>query len=245
VCALLPPLNKIYLGDAWVDLARLPDKCVDVTYTDPPFSATTHDGARTNAHDGALIDFEPLDFSRMERLLWDLCRVTCRWVILHWDIFLLHWLERLVGLELVRVGSWHKIDPAPQKSGDRPAMGWEAVAILHPPGAKRWNGGGRAARWTTHVSREHGHPAEKPLVLAQRIIADFSDRGEIILDPFTGSGTIPDAARRMGRRFLAYERDERWVRVAQRRLSKLAPIFLPGCAPDEDPSASELLGEAL
>jgi site-specific DNA-methyltransferase (adenine-specific) len=46
------------------------------------------------------------------------------------------------GLPLVRLGVWIKPNGAPQFTGDRPGTGWEAVAILHRSGKKKWNGGG-------------------------------------------------------------------------------------------------------
>ena len=59
------------------------------------------------------------------------------------DLHALAWREAMVdaGCKWKRSMIWLKPDGAPQFTGDRPGMGWEAVAILHREGKKRWNGG--------------------------------------------------------------------------------------------------------
>lgn len=53
----------------------------------------------------------------------------------------------------------------------------------------------------------------------ERLVRDFSDRGELILDPFAGSGTTGVAALRLGRRFLGWERNPKYHGTADRRLA--------------------------
>lgn len=51
----------------------------------------------------------------------------------------------------------------------------------------------------------------------------WTNKGDIILDPFIGSGTIPAVAKRAGRRFIGIEKDKRWVRIARRRVVQSSP----------------------
>lgn len=62
------------------------------------------------------------------------------------------------------------------------------------------------------------HPVQFPLEIPSRCIAAASDPGDLILDPFAGSGTTGVAAIRLGRRFIGYERDPRYHAAAVRRI---------------------------
>ena len=72
----------------------------------------------------------------------------------------------------------------------------------------------------------HGrHPTQKPLALLERIVAASAAPGDLVLDPFAGSGTTGVAALRAGCRFLGVERDPAYLDLAARRLlaSRLDP----------------------
>ena len=139
-----------------------------------------------------------------------------RWVILTCEWRYVAALEK-AGLPLVRFGIWHKRDGAPQFSGDRPAMGWEAVAILHRQGKKRWNGGGHHAVWVCNVERGE-HPTQKPLKLLLDWVKNFTDEGEAVLDPFMGSGSTGVACMKLGRKFIGIEIRPDYFEVACRRM---------------------------
>ena len=62
------------------------------------------------------------------------------------------------------------------------------------------------------------HPAVFPVALAEPLIRTFSQAGDMVLDPFCGSGQTLLAAKGCGRRYLGMERDERYVRIALQRL---------------------------
>ena len=62
------------------------------------------------------------------------------------------------------------------------------------------------------------HPCEKPLALMEHIIAVSSRPGNVVLDPFCGSGVTGIAARKHNRKFIGIERDPSWVETACRRI---------------------------
>ena len=62
------------------------------------------------------------------------------------------------------------------------------------------------------------HPTQKPAELMRRLIRFFTQPGDVILDPFAGSGTTLVAARDTGRRAIGIEREERWCELAVQRL---------------------------
>jgi site-specific DNA-methyltransferase (adenine-specific) len=83
--------------------------------------------------------------------------------------------------------------------------------------------GGEQVIWSvpTPGPREkvHGrHPTQKPLALLERVLAASAAEGDLVLDPFSGSGTTGVAALRAGCRFLGLERDPAYVDLAARRL---------------------------
>lgn len=69
------------------------------------------------------------------------------------------------------------------------------------------------------VSREMLNTIQKPKKLIERLVLASSNHGDIILDPFTGSGTLPLVARENQRRFIAVELNSRYARVSAERLA--------------------------
>lgn len=67
------------------------------------------------------------------------------------------------------------------------------------------------------------HEAQKPLDLAEYLIKLTTIEGQLVLDPFIGSGTTAVACRRMNRRFIGFEVDENYLQVAKRRLGEIHP----------------------
>ena len=76
-------------------------------------------------------------------------------------------------------------------------------------------------------AQQIGHPAPFPEELPRRLIDLYTFRGDIVLDPFCGSGTSCVAALRSGRHYVGYEIDPEYLRLAQERLSKAATETQP------------------
>jgi len=62
------------------------------------------------------------------------------------------------------------------------------------------------------------HPTQKPESLLYRVMMSSSNIGDVILDPFFGSGTTGAVAKKLGRNFIGIERDKKYVKVAQKRI---------------------------
>jgi site-specific DNA-methyltransferase (adenine-specific) len=62
------------------------------------------------------------------------------------------------------------------------------------------------------------HPCEKPLALMEHVITASSRPGDVVLDPFCGSGATGVAARKLGRQFVGIERDAKWVEISRARV---------------------------
>ena len=70
---------------------------------------------------------------------------------------------------------------------------------------------------------DKAHPTQKPEALLHRVILSASRVGDVILDPFFGTGTTGAAAKRLGRRFIGIERDEGYAKVAEKRIKAVIP----------------------
>lgn len=170
-----------------------------------------------------------------------------RWVVIFSDVESCHhWryaLEHVrtpagadhVGLRYLRTGAWVKPNAMPQMSGDRPAVGFEPCIIAHAQmrGNMRWNGGGKPAVWIHNTASGHdrpeGHPCPKPEALMRDLVLDFTDERDVILDPFSGSGTTGVAAKRLGRRAVLIECEKAYCKLAAARLE--ATVYEPALLP--------------
>jgi DNA modification methylase len=66
--------------------------------------------------------------------------------------------------------------------------------------------------------KERFHPTQKPVKLMKMIIADYTEKGDTILDPFMGSGTTGVACAELGRKFIGIEIDEEYYKIAEKRI---------------------------
>ena len=225
----------IYLGDCLEILPTLPR--VDAVITDPPYGdEATHKQhlATVTLRDGTparqALGFGGITKDEAVRLAVEWCATAARWVVFTCEWKYAHALDE-AGV-LVRLGIWRKPDGAPQFTGDRPGMGWEAVAICHRKGKKRWNGGGKHGFWRWPKGQnDSGHPTGKPLGLFCDFVVDFTDPGEVVLDPFMGSGTTGVACVELGRQFIGIEINEKYFDIACRRIEqavKKQACKLPG-----------------
>lgn len=76
--------------------------------------------------------------------------------------------------------------------------------------------------WLTPKSEKKrlGHPTQKPIKLFERIITASSNKGDIVLDCFIGSGTTAMACRKMGRNFIGFEISEEYCKICEKRLKQ-------------------------
>ena len=66
--------------------------------------------------------------------------------------------------------------------------------------------------------KETQHPTEKPLAFVKKLVQVSSNRNELVLDPFMGSGTTAVACEQLGRNFLGFELNAEYITLAKRRL---------------------------
>ncbi len=219
--------------DPVTGLASLPNKSVDHVICDPPYEAEAHTkGRRIHNPRTKELRMAPLTFDAMtpgarNLVAVEAARVATRWILVFSQFEGAHiWREVLeaAGARYVRTMIWVKPNGQPQLTGDRPGVGYECIVVAYgSAGRMRWNGGGKRG-WMSfpvdaNFSREPRlHETQKPEPLMESLVSDFTDRGDMIVDPFAGSGTTGVAAIRNGRRFIGWERDPKYHAAAERRL---------------------------
>jgi modification methylase len=75
------------------------------------------------------------------------------------------------------------------------------------------------------------HPTQKPEALLARVILASSRPDDLVLDPFCGTGTTGAVARRLGRRFIGFEREASYATAAEKRIAAVEPLGEPCLAP--------------
>jgi modification methylase len=71
------------------------------------------------------------------------------------------------------------------------------------------------------INGEKAHPTQKPEALLERVIISSSNPGDIILDPFFGSGTTGAVAKKLGRHWVGIEADTGYISIAQQRIDSI------------------------
>jgi DNA modification methylase len=199
----------------------------DVVITDPPYSEHVHRTNWTTADDRQRRD---LGFDHLSPELRQFCAEqfarTPRWVLAFTDLEGLgDWRRDLesAGLDYVRSCVWDSINAPPQFSGDRPSAAVDGICLAHPSGRKQWNGGGKRGLFrhaTNDGSGPKPHPSTKPLPLMSELVSLFANSGDVIMDPFCGSGSTLRAAKDLGFNAIGIEFNEIWCEVAANRLAQ-------------------------
>jgi DNA modification methylase len=105
----------------------------------------------------------------------------------------------------------------------------EDIYILGGEGPGNWTGkrGPSVIRARTREGNatnshtEHGHPTPKPVLLMQDLVSHTV--GEIIIDPFSGSGSTLVAARLLGRKAIGIEMERKYADASARRIERITP----------------------
>ena len=210
------------------------------------------EGGRVDAVDDAWDKFDSLaaydDFTRdwlaeARRVLKDDGTI---WVIgSYHNIFRVGALLQDANFWILNDVVWRKTNPMPNFRGTRFTNAHETLI---------WCSKGEKARYTFNYStmkalnddlqmrsdwlfpicsgaeREKGddghkaHPTQKPEALLYRVLLACTKPGDVVLDPFFGTGTTGAVARRLGRRWIGIEREAPYVDVARRRIAATLPL---------------------
>ena len=252
------PLDSILRGDCIAEMARLPDKCVDMIFADPPYNLQLGgdlfrpEGSRVDAVDDEWDKFDSLavydDFTRewlaeARRILKDDGTI---WVIgSYHNIYRVGALLQDAEFWILNDIVWRKSNPMPNFRGTRFTNAHETLLWCAKDERARYTFNYRAMKalnddlqmrsdWVLPIcggaERVKGadghkaHPTQKPEALLYRILLACTKPGDVVLDPFFGTGTTGAVARRLGRRWIGIERESAYVKVAQERIASTLPL---------------------
>lgn len=223
------PLENAYHGDCVDVLRTLPDGSVDLVVTDPPFAISLHKSTLARAQ---VIDYvdEPSEvLETLNAALKELYRVLRQnaHVYVFFDI-----AQHSTILDMLRRAGFEP-DPVPiiwaKEGKDHQAyfsayrwkMAYEACFFAAKGDLKL-----DATRPLVNVLRfpvvpqkEKLHIAQKPVALVRELIEASSAPGDLVLDPFAGSGTTAIAALQSGRRYIVIERDQATYQTLVERIA--------------------------
>lgn len=227
--SMSPPRNKILCGDCIEGLKELPDGCIDLVMTDPPYIIDTNKGRGGGGVGSKKKVYKELYQGTFTEgitndVLDELVRVMRKINIYIWcnERQIPQYLEYFLGKGCnFNVLTWHKTD-VPPFCGNMYLSDTEYCLFFREPGVRIRGNYSTLSKY--HVSftnvedkKKYGHPTIKPLPLIQRLISNSSDEGDLVLDPFMGSGTTAVACIQSGRDYLGWELDETYHKTAERR----------------------------
>lgn len=196
--------HRLACGDCLEILPTLAAGSIDAVVTDPPYGtgAWLRDGPG-KGRDSSAEKYKP-----------------------NWDVWDTSWLADISAKTIGffcpqtqfagfrRLFLWLKPDPRPRFLKE-PAWGFEPFVL--------WRGKARAIGGTDYLIASsprlnRGHPNQKPLTIMRWLVRLCSDAGDVVLDPFMGSGTTGVAADELGRVFIGIERERPYFDVACKQL---------------------------
>ena len=243
-------VNKILVGDSEVILKNIPDNCVDLIFTSPPYNFGLEYESNGDAHYWEAY-FEKLFrvFNECIRILKYGGRIAVNIQPLFSDYIPSHhmisnffiskkliwkseilWEKNNYNCKYTAWGSW--------KSPSNPYLKytWEFIEIfckgnlkkvgkndnidISADEFKKWV----VAKWSIAPERnmkKYGHPAMFPEELVERILKLFSYKDDIVLDPFNGVGTTTVVAKLLKRKYIGIDISDEYCKVAKKRIEDL------------------------
>tara|TARA_Y100001970_G_C14188299_1_gene833869 strand:+ start:779 stop:1507 length:729 start_codon:yes stop_codon:yes gene_type:complete len=232
--------SKIINGDCIEELKKIKDSSVNVVFADPPYNLsnekfqTVKSGKYEKCDKG---DWDQLDdpYEFNKKWISECIRVLKEdgtiWIsgTLHNHPIVGVILKEL-GLWIINDIIWYKRNAPPLLSGNRFAPSTELIWLASKTKkyffnydlAKELNGGKQMRNMWDMTTTRHltKHPTEKPEKLLERIINISSNEGDVILDPFLGSGTTAVVAEKMKRKYLGIEIDKEYYNISKKRLKE-------------------------
>jgi modification methylase len=240
------PLDQIVVGDCIASMNALPEASVDLIFADPPYNLqlggdlTRPDNSHVDAVNN---DWDKFDsFAAYDKFTRDWLKAARRilkpdgaiWVIgSYHNIFRVGAAIQDLGFWILNDVVWNKANPMPNFKGTRltnahETLIWATLKTANDDVQMRsdW--------WTMPICSggerlkgddgKKSHPTQKPEALLHRIIVGTTNPGDVILDPFFGTGTTGAVAKLLGRHFIGLERDKDYIEVATRRIANVRAL---------------------
>jgi site-specific DNA-methyltransferase (adenine-specific) len=215
--------GSIVTGDCREILHRIPGESIDLLLTDPPYGMRYRGKkwGKPIQGDGDLAWFRPFIREAYRVLRRDThAYLFCN----EYGLTTFRAEMAAAGFKVKRLLVWVKDQHTAGDLGGDYANRTEYVLFGHK--GRRLLAGHRDANvlFFKRAGRKRDHPTEKPEDMLRYLIAKSSAPGELVLDPFAGSGTTCRAAKDLGRRFLGIEIDPTYAEIARRRVADPAGL---------------------
>lgn len=205
-------IGRVSCADYADFLAGLSD--VDLVLTDPPYEISKQSGFESGGDpafanhrtDFGDWDRAPIDLDRLASGCWDALRTGGSVVVFYdlWKITPLADALRRAGFGMLRIVEWVKTNPMhvnPEATYLNTAR--EIAVSAVKGGSPTFNAVGHTGRYEHPTARNDGHLTRKPDGLFEDLISVHTRPGDLVADPFAGSGTTIRAAAALGRRWAA------------------------------------------
>jgi len=202
-------LNKIIQGDCLQIMKTYPNNCIDLILTDPPYGDNVAYGWNNKIiknNENPLINCNAL--IEMYRIL---KQNRSLYIFTNWKHypFLTEFIIRYTKFNIRHLIVWKKHNFG---------LGWafrhqyELILVLEKGKPKYNLTDFSDVQTSSHINHNKlNHPHQKPLDLLKKIILHSSKEGDLILDPFAGSGSTCKACNELNRKWIGIELDERWI----------------------------------
>lgn len=222
-------LDNVYCADCYEAIKAIPDKSIDLIYTDIPYNTETCGGGRfgnkhEKYHDEYGVFSNGIDFSILDDFVRVCKHIYCYIWCSKSQIFPL--MQYFVGKRdcLFEILTWHKTNPIPTCNGKY--LSDTEYCLMFRENNKTKIGGTFETKSKYYLSSinktdkdRFKHSTIKPLRFVENHIINSSTGGGIILDPFAGSGTTLVAAKNLNRHYIGFEIDPKWYNIAYNRLN--------------------------
>jgi len=209
-------LNKIINTDCIGYMRTLPNNCVDLILTDPPYGDNVVYGWNNKTiknNENPLINCTAL--VEMYRVL---KRNRSLYIFTNWKHypFLTEFIIRYTKFKIRHLIVWKKHNFG---------LGWafrhqyELILVLEKGKPKYNLKDFSDVQTASHINHNKlNHPHEKPIDLLMKMIEHSSKEGDLVLDPFAGSGSTCKACEELGRQWIGIELDEKWVKLNKKNI---------------------------
>ncbi|SRR4030042_3004397 len=210
------PLNQIIKGDCIEFLKTLPNNCINLIITDPPYGDNVAYGWNNKTiknNENPLICCQAL--AECYRVL---KQNSSLYTFTNWKHypFLVEFITRYTKFRIRHLIVWKKHNFG---------LGWafrhqyELILVLEKGKPKYNLTNFSDVQTCSHINHnKENHPHEKPIDLIHKMIEHSSKKGDLILDPFCGSGAVCLACQQANRDFIGVELDKRYVEMARERV---------------------------
>ncbi len=203
-------INKIIHADCMDVLKQLPDKCIDLVLTDPPYGIGIKGSVGGGSFRGKVKECKKCDWDNeipSIEYFKEIKRVSKNQIIFGGNYF----IENLENTGCMII--WYKREGLPDRTFADAEIAWTSFDKNTKVYSLRWDGFIRDSK-----EPQEAHPTQKPLKLFEMILRDYSNENDLILDCFSGSGTTAVASHNLNRRFICIEKDEDYYKASVERL---------------------------